>query len=132
VGFIERLIDKLATPLIPPPQLEPGERIVWEGVAGIVDRIAHAGNLYVTQKRVIYLDNKTSSSSRRINREWRLDSIESIGIAQRDWTPYTGGMRRRLRMTTTEGDVLFNFGHLDERMPQLQEAIFKEPENSSP
>lgn len=100
MGVLNKLVP------VRPAQLAPGERIVWQSRAGIVDRTAHAGALYVTTQRVIFLANNLNR--RPVDREWSLEDIESVEIAKPDWTAYTGGFHRRLRMITTEGDVLFN------------------------
>jgi hypothetical protein len=124
------LLDRLTYRLLPPPELANGERVVWKAPAATAEPPGHGGTLYVTTQRVIYIDNKLNPPP-RFNRAWPLDNIESISIAKPDWTPYTGGMQRRLRMTTTEGDVLFKTRHLDERAARLREAIFGRPKNAS-
>lgn len=81
---------------------------------------------------MVYLDNKTNIFTAIKREEWPLGDIQSVSIAPPDGTFYTGGLHRRLRITTTkDGEVLFSISHLDKRARQMQEAIFGPAKNSS-
>ena len=43
--------------------------------------------------------------SRRI-REWPIQQLGSVGVLDRDFTPYTGGMHSRMEITLKNGEKL--------------------------
>ena len=84
-----------------------------------------AGNLAVTTEgRLIYLPNRSTPRRVRQIREWRLADVADVGVQERDWTPYTGGWQRRLRITLTNGDdLLFVMRNRDRAISQLRRLL---------
>jgi hypothetical protein len=54
-------------------------------------------------------------------RTWPISEIGAVDVQARDFTPYTGGMHDRLRLTLRNGDaLLFNVKELDQAVAELQ------------
>lgn len=55
-----------------------------------------------------------------------LDDLQSVAVQDRDFTPYTGGMRKRLCLTFRNGDtMLVAVKDLDQAVNELQDIIKK-------
>jgi hypothetical protein len=114
--------------MAPQPELEAGERVVWQKRCSLTVRIGVGGVLYVTTSRLLFVPGQANYKRDRAPRWWPLDQIASVGIARPDWSLYTGGVHSRLRLRLRTGDsFLFNFGfnfdHLTQTAKDLQAAI---------
>jgi hypothetical protein len=112
--------------LIPEPKLEPGERILWQSPASLTSvRPMVGGTLYVTNNRVMLVPNRLNYwRGTRKPRAWPRTQIQSIGVQDRDFTPYTGGMHNRMQITLTTGEqLLFVVRHPDEAVGELQSML---------
>jgi hypothetical protein len=104
------------------PPLLSGEVIRWKKPAGYsLETTAIGGTLFVTSIALVFMPNRLSS-----RRDWGpqripIDTIAKIAVQERTGTPYNGGMRRRLRIETTSGEVhLIWVKHPDEVIPELR------------
>lgn len=115
--------------LNPQPLLDaPTERIVWHKRGAMTIRAADAGILYVTTARIVFVPNRLNLKMNRAHRDWAISDIESVGVADRDWTPYTGGFRKRLCLTLRNGErLLFNFPHVAHVAKELQSLVSSTP-----
>jgi hypothetical protein len=80
------------------------------------------GRLIVTTRHLIFTPNIIESLLRR--RPWSVgrDKIVSIGLASRSLqNAGGGGLRRRLRVRTTDEEELFVVNKLDQLLSQLEE-----------
>lgn len=96
--------------LNPLPALAANERILWESTGSMSLRTAVAGAVYVTTARLVFIPNRLSilgPRKYRPIREWPLVQIIAVDIQDRDYTAYTGGMRKRLRLALSNGEELF-------------------------
>jgi hypothetical protein len=118
--------------LLRAPLLEPGERIIWKKKALMGPstdapyiRTSITGVLYVTSgERLLFVPNRGNMGRYMKDRAWRLSDVVDVGIQQRDWTPYTGGMQKRLRLTLKNGaTLLFVLKKRDEAVRQLQTIL---------
>ena len=108
----------------PDPDLATDEHVVWRRSGLMTQRAADGGVLYVTTARLLFVPNRSNLKRNRAPRSWPLVDVESVGIAKPDWTPYTGGMHRRARVTLRSGEaLLFSFGHLKTVVEELQALI---------
>lgn len=73
-------------------------------------RTAVAGVVYATTARIVFVPNRLSilgPRKYRQIREWPLAQVTSADVQDRDYTAYTGGMRKRLRVSLNNGEELF-------------------------
>jgi hypothetical protein len=56
--------------------------------------------------------------------QFPLDDLQSVTVRDRDFTPYTGGMRKRLCLTFRSGDtMLVAVKDLDQAVSELRDII---------
>jgi hypothetical protein len=94
--------------LIPAPKLEDNEGVLWRSPAGFTPpRPTVGGTLYATTRRLLFIPNRLNflRRSRRVC-EWPITQLASVGVLDRDFTPYTGGMHNRLEVTLNSGEQL--------------------------
>lgn len=78
----------------------------------------------MTTARVLFVPNRTTPRRNRAVHDWRLGDVVSIDARDRDFTPYTGGMHRRLGIELRDGTtILFVVKRLDEVVGELQRLI---------
>src|ERR1700739_566007 len=109
--------------LIPTPELEGDERILWRSPAGFTTpRPTGGGTLYATTKRLLFVPNRLNFLSRsRRPKEWAIGQVAAVDSLDRDFTPYTGGMHNRLQVTLRNGEqLLFVVKDLEIAMRELQ------------
>lgn len=111
--------------LQPAPDLWAGEHVVWYLPCGMSQRIAVGGMLVVTNQRVMFIPSRLQPKRDLAVHAWRLSEIDSIGVQERDFTPYTGGMQRRLRLTLKNdpSPVLFVTKHPDQTLEAFRTAV---------
>jgi hypothetical protein len=110
--------------LIPKPKLHAGERILWRSPAAISLRTAVGGTLYITTARLLFVPNRLNFRRNRQSHDWSLVQVAEIGVRDRDFTPYTGGMHRRLQVTLKSGEqILFVTKALDQAVREIRTAI---------
>jgi hypothetical protein len=112
------------------PQLEPGERLVWQDSAKLaLPRTTVRGTLYLTSSRLLHVPSRLRRDQQP--RVWRLEDITSVyGVEPRDRTIYRetrpegGSLSRRVRVRLRDGSVvLFNLKRRDEALDVLQRHI---------
>jgi hypothetical protein len=117
------------------PPLRPDERILWRRVvslgpsSGSPDlRIGAGGWLFVrTHGRVIFLASRGNRKAVRYIREWSIDDIADVGVQERDWTAYAGGIQKRLRLTLRNGnELLFVVRKRERVVAELRELFASE------
>lgn len=88
------------------PVLHVGEAVRWSPPANR-DQGGRAvgGRLFVTQSRMVFQPNRIDALFGGKNWECDLDEIDSFGTVPRDGNPFSGGVRNRLRVETSDGDV---------------------------
>lgn len=107
---------------VPDTPLEPGEIERHALLANhSVDWRAVGGKLVITDRRLIFRPNRVD---RRLGGEvWTvpLGHIADVGARQRTWHPFNGGLRKRLRIVTTDGaEHLFVVNGLDGVIAKIQ------------
>jgi hypothetical protein len=104
--------------LLPDPELDPGEHIVWKHPVVIyIDRQDIGGTLYLTDRALIFKANLLNLPWLRRNEKYPLTSIRRIELVERTWTHADGGYRRRMRIVRDDGsERLF--------------VVFKDPEKT--
>ena len=111
-------------PLLPPPDLEPGERVLWQRPGSFSrSRGWVGGTLCVTTARVMFIPTRLAfvSFAPLKLQQYPLTDLESVGIEEKDYTPYTGGMRKRIRLAFRGGDImLVAIKHLQEAVEEVQ------------
>ena len=114
------------------PPLGTGEAVRWKKKAslgpstGTPDvRTAVAGVLYLTTAgRLLFVPNRGNLREYIQTREWSIRDIAEVGEQQRDWTPYTGGMQKRLRIGLRDGrELLFVVSKRDETIDGLRSVV---------
>src|SRR5438105_4127821 len=105
------------------PQLEPGERLVWQASAKLaLPRMAVRGTLYLTSDRLLHVPGRLRRGGQL--RAWRLEDIASVYGAQprdrtiyRETRPEGGSLNRRVHVRLRDGSaVLFNLKRRDEAL----------------
>jgi hypothetical protein len=113
--------------LLPEPSLLPDERLLWRKPASLSLRTAVGGALHITTERVVFIPNRLNWGKMRQTHEWPINQIEVVRVADRDFTPYTGGMRKRMCLIMESGEpLLFVVKNLDETVREVQNAIAAE------
>lgn len=114
------------------PPLNAGEAVSWKKKASLSPstgspdvRTAVAGILYVTTAgRLLFVPNRGNLRRYAQTREWQVSNIAEVGEQQRDWTPYTGGMQKRLRIGLRDGsELLFVVSKRDEAIDGLRSVV---------
>jgi hypothetical protein len=94
--------------IVPEPPLRVGEQIRWRRpLSYSFDRDFVGGRLYATSSDLMFVPGKLSP---RRYKEWgplriALEDIATFGVQDRTGTPYSHGLRRRLRVALRNGDV---------------------------
>jgi hypothetical protein len=112
------------------PQLEPGERLVWQANAKLaLPRMAVRGTLYLTSGRLLHVPGRLGRD--RELHAWRPEDITSVYGAQprdrtiyRETRPEGGSLNRRVHVRLRDGSaVLFNLKRRDEALEVLQREL---------
>jgi hypothetical protein len=80
--------------------------------------------LFLTDKRLVFRPNRIDSITG--GKPWACDlgQIDAVGASPPDGQPFSGGIRTRLRVETTDADVeRFVVNHLDEVIDYLQTEV---------
>jgi hypothetical protein len=102
---LDRLEDRA---LFPGPKLQPGEEIVWSARANRAQGgRAVGGKLYVTDRRMMFAPNRIEQRLKGCEWSCSVGAVREIGVKQRGGNPFSGGVRRRLRVALAEKDELF-------------------------
>jgi hypothetical protein len=118
------------------PSLSADESVKWKKKASLGPstgspdvRTAVAGVLYVTTiGRLLFVPNRGNLWKYTQTREWQVSDIAEIGEQKRDWTGYTGGMQKRLRIGLRDGrELLFVVSKRDEAVNGLRSVVHGAP-----
>lgn len=113
--------------LNPKPALKDGEQIRWQKPAGysLERRSAVSGTVYVTSADVIFVPNRLNFTHRNWDPvRFPVADVDTIGIQERTYTPYDGGMRRRVVIRLRNGQVhVFILSRPDEAAAELQRLL---------
>lgn len=111
-----RMNDRIAQ------ELFEGEKCEWiHGALRTVGPTSQAGKLCVTDRRLLFVPNGYGNLKKRPG--WSIDrtSVSDVSVADRTWQPYNGGMRRRLRIRSAEGnEELFGVNKVDAVLEELR------------
>jgi hypothetical protein len=89
-------------------RLRPGEDVRARIAANAVQRgRTFGGQLYLTNKRLIFMPNPYGQSRGATRFETRLKEIAQLDLAARGWTIWDGSWRRRLSVTTRTGAIVY-------------------------
>jgi len=92
------------------PPLQAGERVLWSAGANR-DQGGRAvgGKLYVTAERLLFVANRMDHRMWELDWEVDCDLVTGYGVADRSLArgPFSGGMRRRLRVALADGTEEF-------------------------
>lgn len=113
------------------PTLHEGERVLWRRPAAqsLSDRTV-PGLLFLTSDAVVFMPNRLNRRryivSTRIPRE-RLAAVDTIEPVMSLASQRNGGLRRRLRVTTTDETHLFVINHPEQVADELRAALRGSP-----
>lgn len=119
----------------------PDEIVVWQRrvslgrCSGATDvRTAAVGALCITSSgRVLFAPGRGNRRRYRKAREWPLADVVSVGEQPRDFTPYTGGMQKRLRLDLRNGTaLLFVLVRRDEAIAELSRLVAERASSENP
>ena len=99
----------------PRPELEEGERVLFESRASWSRRgVARGGTLVLTDRRLLFEPNSMEASIGLLPSSWPRSALREVAVARRGWGLLSGALRRRLRVTLGDGTaVLFVIGDVD-------------------
>jgi hypothetical protein len=112
--------------LLPNPKLSPGERVLWRRTGSLSrPRGWVGGTLVITTARVMFVPGRLAFSLAPGKApQFTSTDLVSVGVEDRDYTPYTGGMRKRLRLTSCDGQtMLVAVKGLDQAVEEVQKLI---------
>jgi hypothetical protein len=109
---------------LPAPDLQSGEQVLWHRPAQLTrSRGWVGGSLWVTNERVLFVPGRLVFPRQEV-RQYQLGELESVGRENRDNTPYTGGMRTRIRLAFRDGTtMLLAVKGLDEAIAELEQLV---------
>src|ERR1700739_2332816 len=109
---------------LPGPKLRTGEGGLWHGPAHLTrSRARVGGSLWVTNERVIFVPGRLVFP-RQEDREYPVSELISVSKQDRDYTPYTGGMRKRVRLGFRGGATMsLAVKALDQVVAELQTVV---------
>ncbi|MFE6861596.1 hypothetical protein [Nocardia sp. NPDC057668] len=107
------------------PGLTESESVIWKKVANRTQSANRAvgGRLYLTETRLIFEPGHFDALTG--GRPWStpLHAIRGTGSQDRDGSPFSGGLRNRLRLDLADGSVeLFVINDLDLAIEVLERA----------
>jgi hypothetical protein len=100
---------------------DPGELIRWHKPASYtVGGGWVAGVLFVTNRRVCFVPG----SRRYETASFPLSALANVDAMDRTFTPFDGGMNRRLRLEMVDGsEHFFTIGHVDESVSAVRSLV---------
>ncbi len=110
------------------PTLHAGEHVVWRRPAALSlsDRVV-AGVLYLTTEAVLFMPNRFNRRrdivSTRLARE-RIERVDTIAPVVALASSRNGGLRRRLRLCTSEETHVLVINHADHVAAELRDALY--------
>ena len=109
---------------LPTPKLYPGERLLWRKPASLALRTAVGGALHITTERIIFIPNRLNWGELRATHEWATREVATITVTDRDYTPYTGGMRKRMCIgLKAEEPLMFVVKRLDDMIAEVRDVL---------
>ena len=113
----------------PDPPLEEGE-FVKLGIRGNWSRkgFARGGTLVLTDRRLIFTPNSLEVSTGLKVAAWAASTIETVDVAPRGWHPFSGSLRRRLRIGLRGGSPEFFVVADVHRVAQKITALLRAPD----
>jgi hypothetical protein len=93
-----RMRDRIARELL------DGEKCEWShGALRTIGPVTQAGKLCLTDQRLLFVPNGYGNLKKRPGWSIGRSNVSDVSIAARTGQPYNGGMRRRLRVRSTDG-----------------------------
>jgi hypothetical protein len=88
------------------PALDQAETILWKRPANRTQSSWRAvgGRLFLTNSRLIFQPHQFDAVTGGGSWSAPLASVRSVGIEPRNWNPFSGGLRTRLRIELGDGD----------------------------
>lgn len=108
---------------VPDPELEQGEELRWQRSANRTrGSRAIGGRLFLTSRRLVFMPNRVDALFTA--RPWAapLGAVRDVGVESRDGNPFSGGLRKRLRLDFDHGPELFVIRNLDDVVTMMREA----------
>jgi hypothetical protein len=107
------------------PVLERDEEILWKHGANRTQSgwRAVGGRLILTSRRLLFEPYSLDAALGGMSWSASLASIHGVGTQPRDRTPFSGGLRTRLRIDVESGIELFVVSRLDQVVKLLSEAV---------
>jgi hypothetical protein len=106
------------------PPLRAGETVLWRRpMSYSLETSFVGGTLYMTNVDLMFVPGKLA---RRYKGPLRLplEAIAAFGVEERTGTPYNGGLRRRLRVEMSDGEVyLFVTDRPDHVVRELEQIV---------
>jgi hypothetical protein len=114
------------------PTLHQGEEIEWRRPAArSVPGRTIAGTLFLTSSSVLFMPNRLNRRryivSVRIPRD-QVQSVDTIAPVVAIGSQRSGGLRRRLRVSTLEEEYLFVINHPEQVADEIRSALPELPE----
>lgn len=107
------------------PQLSGAERVLWKKAANRTQGgRSVGGRLYLTDTRLIFQPNRFDAVTN--GRPWSapLAGIERVSTEAPDGSPFSGGLRTRLRLDLSDGDTeFFVINGIDTAVQKIQDGI---------
>lgn len=118
--------NRLTRWLLPAPELESGEKVIWHWPA--VRWLKNGdigGTLYLSDRALIFKPHRLNPSRLRTEERCALDGVLDVDLVERTRSREYGGLRRRMRVTWKNGTwTLFTIDKdLDEAITRLREAV---------
>lgn len=114
------------------PTFHEGEEVLWRRPAArsLSDRTV-TGTLFLTSMSVLFMPNRLNRRrdivSIRIPRA-QVESVDTVRPVLARISQRNGGLRRRLRVTTPDEELLFVINHPEQAVDEIRSALPASPE----
>jgi hypothetical protein len=107
------------------PQLSGAESVLWKKAANRTQGgRSVGGRLYLTDTRLIFQPNRFDAVTKGHPWSVPLAGIESVSTEAPDGSPFSGGLRTRLRLDLSDGDsAFFVINGIETAVQKIQEGI---------
>lgn len=110
---------------LPPPASNADEHLIFTVPANWSQGgLARGGSLDLTNQRLLFRPNSVESAIGLGPPSWPRPSITGVSVARRGCNPFSGALRRRLRVEFADGtDALFVVSDVESVRRQLSTAL---------